>query len=245
MTSSAPRLSEVRDLYVEAKKTGRAETFVQSVDRAVAKLILIAGDKPIALYTRKEANTLRDEMAYQGLSKAPIKQLFSVIRASTNFAVRELGLDEIRTFSAIYLGQERGVQAVKRKTFTDKQRLEIVQECKRINDEPRWIIALISDTGIRLSEALGALKIDIVLDGASPHLIVNSHPWRRLKTYSSERKVPLVGNALWAAKRAYELSSGPFLFPKYSSEQGCKSNSASAALNKWLSSLHSKSGWRK
>jgi len=235
MSSSAPRLSEVRDLYVEAKKHGRAETFTQSVDRAVAKLTQVAGDKPIDLYTRQEANSLRDTMAEQGLSKASIKRLFSVLSASTNFAVRELGLDEIRTFSAIYLGQDQGAEAVKRKTFTDKHRLEIIRECKYIDDEPRWIIAFISDTGMRLSEALGALKTDVVIDAASPHLIVQSHPWRRLKTHSSERKVPLVGNAIWAAKRAYELSDGPFLFPKYSSEQGCKSNSASAALNKWLS----------
>ncbi|MDA9176295.1 hypothetical protein N9O95_04330 [Alphaproteobacteria bacterium] len=53
-----------------------------------------------------------------------------------------------------------------------------------------------SDTGLRLSEALGLIKEDVILDGPVPHLVVRSHPWRRLKTSASARKVPLVGAAL-------------------------------------------------
>lgn len=49
--------------------------------------------------------------------------------------------------------------------------------------------------------------------------------------------MPLVGYSLWAAKRALEASEGAFLFPKYCSEGGCNSNSASAALNKWLKQI--------
>ena len=38
-----------------------------------------------------------------------------------------------------------------------------------------------------------------------------------------------------AADRAVEASQhSPYLFPRYCSDKGCKSNSASAALNKWL-----------
>jgi len=234
-SSTAPRLSEVRNLYVAAKKSGRSTTFIQSVDRAAARLVEVAGDKPIDLYTRQEANSLRDMLVDRGLSQASIKRLFSVLRASTNFAVRELGLGEIRTFSAIYLGDEHGAAPSKRKTFSIQQRTEINMECHRLDDEPRWLIALISDTGLRLSEALGAVKTDLVLDNPRPHLIVRSHPWRRLKTQSSERLVPLVGHALWAAQQAQNATTDTFLFPKYCSELECKSNSASAALNKWLS----------
>tara|TARA_B100001115_G_C15582381_1_gene278216 strand:- start:6 stop:164 length:159 start_codon:yes stop_codon:yes gene_type:complete len=31
----------------------------------------------------------------------------------------------------------------------------IQNECKKLDDEKRWLIALISDTGMRLSEAAG------------------------------------------------------------------------------------------
>jgi len=46
--------------------------------------------------------------------------------------------------------------------------------------------------------------------------------------------VPLVGVSLWAVRRAYGANNSPFLFPKYCDEKQCHSNSASAALNKWL-----------
>ena len=51
----------------------------------------------------------------------------------------------------------------------------------------------------------------------------------------SERTLPLVGASLWAARKAVEVSRhSPYLFPRYCNDKGCKANSASAALNKWL-----------
>ena len=88
---------------------------------------------------------------------------------------------------------------------------------------------------MRLSEAAGLHKDDVVLNGEYPHIILKAHPWRRLKTKGSERMIPLVGSSLWAARQAIHSSSTNFLFPRYCDEVVCKSNSASAALNKWLS----------
>ena len=95
-------------------------------------------------------------------------------------------------------------------------------------------MALISDTGMRLSEAAGLCKGDIYLDEAVPYVDIKPHPWRRLKTAGSQRKVPLIGMSFWAARRVYEASNSPFLFPRYCDENECHSNSASAALNNWL-----------
>ena len=74
---------------------------------------------------------------------------------------------------------------------------------------------------------------DICLDEELPHISIRTHSWRRLKTRSSERVVPLVVASLWAAKRLHQRG-GAFAFPRYCNEQGCNANSASAALNKWL-----------
>ena len=101
------------------------------------------------------------------------------------------------------------------------------------DDEPRWLIALISDTGMRLSEACGLLTSDIRLDGAVPHINLTAHPWRQPKTGSSSRQIPLAGASLWAAKRVIEQGH-QFAFPKYCNGSKCNANSASAALNKWL-----------
>jgi len=65
---------------------------------------------------------------------------------------------------------------------------------------------LLSDTGMRLGEAVGLAVKDINLDNEIPHLNLIPHPWRRLKTKGSERCVPLVGEALWAAFRAIKES---------------------------------------
>ena len=72
----------------------------------------------------------------------------------------------------------------------------IHSECMDVDDANRWLLALISDTVMRLSEAAGLASDDIVLDSDIPHVNVRPHPWRRLKTKGSERLVPLVGASL-------------------------------------------------
>ena len=103
----------------------------------------------------------------------------------------------------------------------------------QLDDEPRWLIALISDTATRLSEACGLLTSDICLNGEITHISLTAHSWRRLKTGSSSRQIPLVGASLWAAKQVVKQNH-QFAFPKYCNETKCNANSASAALNKWL-----------
>ena len=47
--------------------------------------------------------------------------------------------------------------------------------CKDIDDEMRWLIALFSDTGMRLGEASGLLKEDIELHESIPHTDLKPH----------------------------------------------------------------------
>ncbi|WP_410468789.1 tyrosine-type recombinase/integrase [Aestuariicoccus sp. MJ-SS9] len=97
-------------------------------------------------------------------------------------------------------------------------------------------MALVSDTGMRLAEAAGLLREDIREDEDGQLVVrIVPHPWRRLKTKGSERVVPLVGAAEWAARRILEhRKPGDFAFPRYNQEGYTNANSASAALNKWL-----------
>ena len=82
--------------------------------------------------------------------------------------------------------------------------------------------------------AVGLAIDDIQLDHECPHLILQQHPWRPLKTATSERLVPLVGASLWAAKRIVDTQSTPYAFPRYTKEARANASHASAALNKWL-----------
>ena len=234
--ASGPLMTEATQIYLNAKGKSRPPTFTQAVNRSVRYLVSVAGDKSIGSYVREDANNLRDALIAKGLSRASIKRTLSVLRASINFTTRELGLKDIKVFSGVYLGEPEALTHTTRRPIPIKDVYKVQTLCRELDDEPRWLIALISDTGMRLSEASGLIVEDIKLDDIHPHILLRPHPWRRLKTQSSERIVPLDGASLWAAKRALEATSNKFLFPRYCDEVRCKGNSASAALNKWLSS---------
>jgi integrase len=107
--------------------------------------------------------------------------------------------------------------------------------CRTIDDDLRWLVALVSDTGMRLAEGAGLLKSDIILDADIRHISLKPHPWRSLKTSGSQRDIPLVGASLWAAQRlSGAFLDSPYAFPRYNRKDTTNSNSASAALNKWL-----------
>ena len=65
---------------------------------------------------------------------------------------------------------------------------------------------------MRLAEAAGMAKEDVFLDKKMRYVRLCEHPWRPLKTKSSQRDVPLVGAALRAAQRAYESSPNDYFF---------------------------------
>ena len=71
----------------------------------------------------------------------------------------------------------------------------------------RWLIALISDTGMRLGEAAGLLKEDFKLDEPIPYIDLKPHPWRNLKTRGSQRLIPLTKEDLWACNRLLETDN--------------------------------------
>ena len=146
--------------------------------------------------------------------------------------MREHGIEGSNAFSGTYMPKRN--DASTRKPIPNDVLKVIQQRCRATDDEARWLVALISDTGMRLSEAAGLAREDVVLDAEIPHVIIRPHPWRRVKTKGSERTIPLVGEALWAAQRAEEASHSPYLFPRYCDGITTNSNSASAALNKWL-----------
>ena len=230
--SSGPTLSEARDAYIKLKGVGKDKTFIRGASRNVDVVIKHLGDKPIDSYSSADAAALRDAMLDKGLCIASVKRNFSTIRSIINLTISEQGLDCGNAFGRTFMPEE------------DRQRRlpipidcirAIQSDCRHMDDDMRWLVALLSDTGMRLGEAVGLAITDINLDDEIPHINLIPHPWRRLKTKGSERYVPLVGEALWAVFRAIEGASGSgFLFPRYNRGLSSNANSASAAINKWL-----------
>jgi integrase len=230
--SSGPTLSEARDAYIKLKGVGKDKTFIRGASRNVDVVIKHLGDKPIDGYSSADAAALRDAMLEKGLSIASVKRNFSTIRSIINLTISEQGLDCGNAFSRTFMPEQ---DRQRRLPIPIDCMKAIQSDCRHIDDDMRWLVALLSDTGMRLGEAVGLSVDDVHLNHETPHINITPHPWRRLKTKGSERCVPLVGEALWAASRAIEGASGSgFLFPRYNRASTSNANSASAAINKWL-----------
>jgi len=228
--SNAPTLNESLDVYIKLKGAGRSEYFITTARRNIDYVIKCLGCRPIDQYTSADAAKYRDWLVEKGLASSSVKRVFSSVKAIVNLAINELGVDSKNAFAGVYLAS-RG-DAKKRKPLSNDSLKHLQNACIEADDDLRWLVAMISDTGMRLAEAAGLHVDDIVL-GDVPYVYVKPHAWRSLKTASSERKIPLVGASLWAAQRIKSMSDS-YCFPRYVDGVKCNSNSASAALNKWL-----------
>ena len=229
---TVPVLSAALTDYCTMKGRLDDKRFMVFTQRVAGEVIAIAGDKLISAYTRADALAFRDRLLGRGVTTATVKRNFECIRAIWNFAARENGIIDPNPFANMNYGN--GAGAVKRMPIPIDDIRKVQQLCYQKDDDIRWLIALLSDTGMRLAEAAGLAKEDVFLDTEIPYVRLCERPWRPLKTRSSERDVPLVGAALWAATKAFENSPNEYLFPRYCSHKGCKADYASNSLNKWL-----------
>lgn len=229
------RLSEALQTYLTIKGKGKGKTFHTAAERACKYLVEATEHKHLHEYTRQDALAFRDYLIAKGLAGSSISRIYNALNSTLNFTIHEYALDIPNPFSRVYFDRSHKVR--KRLPIPTDIIDRIQSECYRIDDDMRWLLALISDTGLRLSEAAGLHRDDLVLNHGIPHLIVQAHPWRTLKTSASERTLPLVGTSLWAAQRiANEAIDTVFAFPRYNRSGHTNGNSASAALNKWLKS---------
>jgi integrase len=229
---AAITLSEALDKYHALRGMGKDELFFRASSRFVKYAIEELGDRNVADYSSLDAAKFRDHLFERGLSSSSVKRTFSSIRSIVNFAIRENGLSCPNAFSNTFVPDKD--DQTRRIPIPADCLKKIQAECVQIDDEKRWLIALISDSGMRLAEAAGLLKTDLVLNCDYPHVDLKPHKWRQLKTKNSTRKIPLIGSSLWAAKRILDQPCSPYAFPRYVDGVTCNSNSASAALNKWM-----------
>ncbi|WP_170373461.1 DUF6538 domain-containing protein [Ruegeria arenilitoris] len=227
------KLSEAVGIYLRLKGQGRPITFHRAAERSCGYVIDVCGDKDITAYSKADANAFRDNLIERGLAGSSMTRVIGTVRSVFNFAAAEVGLDITNPFGKVYYDRSAGVED--REPLTLKAIRTLQSECRKFDDDLRWLVAMVSDTGMRLAEAAGLSVEDLNLDDPIPHVVVREHPWRRLKTAGSSRVVPLVGEALWAAQRIHDsVKDSEFAFPRYNKNGQTNANSASAALNKWM-----------
>jgi integrase len=206
-------------VYLRLKGDDRPPTFEAAVRRSCGYLIDCCGMKDLKDYVRSDATKFRDYLFAKGLNGASVARIF--------------GLAIVNPFSNVYFDHSVGVK--KRLPVKPEDIKKVQVDCYKADDEKRWLIALIADTGMRLAEGAGLLRSDFIEQDGILCVNIRPHPWRSLKTASSARVIPLVGSAKWAAERILAQPDGSeFAFPNYNDGQRTNANSASAALNKWL-----------
>ena len=140
------------------------------------------------------------------MSKTTVKRNFADIKSVLNLSIHEHGLDIKNPFANVYLPTDQS--QTKRPPLSEDQIKLVQTKCQAKNNYLAWLVALISDTGMRLSEAVGLLRSDINLDHDVPHVMVQIHPWRSLKTESGQGNMSYSINrslsmGLYTALRAY------------------------------------------
>ena len=178
--SDTIKLSEAMEQYCRLKGAGKADTFFSSTSRNINEVIRMFGDLPVDQYSSQDAGKLRDSLMCRGLTTSSVKRIFSTIRAVFNLSINERGLNCTNPFTRTFLPNEEGR---KRAPISLMEIKQVQDECFRIKDEKRLIIALISDTGMRLSEALGLSWDDVFIEGNRLGAAVGSY-----SSYATEVK---------------------------------------------------------
>ena len=225
-------LSQALENYHALKGTGKDDLFFRSSERFVRYVIDGLGDRTLDQYSSADAAAFRDQLFDKGLSSSSVKRVFASVRSIVNLSIKEYGLSCENAFTQTFIPDKNDV--TKRPPIPAENLFAIQNRCREVDDDLRWLIALISDSGMRLAEAAGLLKTDILLHHEIPHINLQPHAWRQLKTANSQRLIPLVGTSLWAAHRILDHKGSEFAFPRFTNTARCNSNSASATLNKWM-----------
>jgi len=232
--SDLPDIRVALDEYLRLKGEGRDKYFYALTNRNVGYLIDFLGIRPLDLYSTADAAGFRDWLKERHLSSSTIKRIFSTIKSVINLCISENGLAVKNPFIGIYMPNSGETKT--RYPVSSNNIKKLVNECYQIDDDLRWLVALLIDSGMRLSEGVGLIEDDLILDSEIPYINLRPHPHRSLKTANSRRKIPLVGASLWAAKQI-RANNTYYCFPRYTSETCCNRNSASAALNKWIKTV--------
>ena len=178
-------LSQALETYLVQKGANRGKTFRTAAQRACTYLVETCGAKDLDRYSRADALAYRDYLIAKEMVGSSVSRVISSIRAVFNFAISEYALDLKNPFTGLYFDKTAGVS--KRLPIPMSDIRKVQEQCRIIDDEMRWLIALVSDTGLRLAEAAGLLKSDIILDVEIPFVRVSVHPWRAVKTSGSVR----------------------------------------------------------
>lgn len=250
-----PILSDALNLYLAEhlhEDSPETDKRVVGLTRRVVGAVIeaLGRDPALSAITREDARQVRDHMLDRvketgrgvgaKVSATTVSREISIISAVINFARSEFGISAAvqNPFSRLpvaRVAKGHGQKASEKRDPLPPAVLAKTRQRVLANASPELALIwrIIEGTGCRLAEVTGLRVEDVHTTGELPHIRIEPNPLRSLKTESSRRLVPLVGDALEAAREALTLPrGGDMLFPAYGRRRG--SDTASASLMKHL-----------
>lgn len=249
----AATLRDAVNLYLREKLGGddADKKDTQRVERVFARIAKAVGplDKLALVDLRhKHGPTVVDHFLQERtktkalLSVASIKREMNIAKAVVNYAIRGFDLENtaknpFAKLAIVRRGEAAPIADNEKREQLPAAVIKAMSEGLR-KDDLRLIWRLLAGSGCRLAEVTGLTLEDVDLAANIPHIRVRWHEDRRLKTVVSIRSVPLVGDALDAAREAMKLPrTGKAVFERYGRKGG--PSAVSQALMNYLRPLSS------
>jgi integrase len=228
--------SLICDEYLRLKNWNESKKHINVYKPAFKELIEFLGDRAPNEYSRKDVHELMNYMLELGHRTATVRKRLGCIRAAFNkiVEIHELKEESAHPFNKFSIPDLR-LDAKEKSDFTPEELNLLRKKVAQSTDEISGLIAVMMETGLRVSEACSLKAEDLrELNGEFPFLTLHRNPLRRLKTKSSQRLIPLIGSALAFSKGV----SGEWIFPRYvdTATGKVKNDTASSAVNKRLRS---------
>jgi integrase len=240
------RLEDALEVYLSCHQKGDSEERRKKAGGAIAAFVAAVGDKPLQDIRRANVRAFIDHEAARGMKTGTIRRYLTELRAVFAKYVLEKELSLSSPFEKHTIRNE-GEDTDEGRPLDGADWHRLAHLCRSVDDPPRWAIALQMGTGARIGEIVGLTLAEVILDAPIPYVVFTRNAHRGIKTdraatngrrkKDSFRGVPLVGVALWAARRIHEAATPGQLpaFPQYVGADGkVKNDSASATLNKWI-----------
>lgn len=181
----------------------------ESVKSAVDGFIAAVSDKAITAITRSDVSEWLAAMEAKGFAAGTIERRLGAMRAMINRAYLDCEIDARNPFEK-HVVKNGGGGADDRLPFNRAMLAKIDSHLatnKRLGHETRNILRLMKATGGGPAEIGGLTLGDVQLDATIPYIWIRTNGIRGLKTAARDRRVPLVGEALDAAKDAVKRAT--------------------------------------
>ncbi len=225
----AVKFSEAYAYDREAHGGQRNERAVmQSVDSFLNQY----GDADILTLTPKDVQQWINACLDKGQKASTIQRRINALRAIVGRYYRDHEIDKTNPFSKPNVKDGNSTSSDRLPFHKDhlKKMDHYFAKAPRLSDDIRRLYLILKLTGARPLEIGGLDADDVLLDHEVPHIWIRNNSHRRVKTKGSERRIPLVGDALEAATAQKLANPKGSLFPTPFHD----TNSLSQRLNKLI-----------